>query len=175
MRAIVFLSPFDMSKRISISFLYCRRRSLSMLLKFFYSWTLVRIVGTPMMKISVWRVRELGHTSVKAKLHQNFETLRLLELVQMDQICPHWSGEPNMIRASLKLIMKRAISLIWQRVSGWLRMRWTMRCLARGALAVRTTEATPSTSMTSTVPQPNPTLLGPCGHVLRKTFVIWFS
>lgn len=90
----------------------------------------------------------------------------------MDQICVQCSRELNVICASLlKCIMKQAISLIWWRVSRWLRMWAMMRCrfqrqLAGGTSMMRTTNPPPpSASTTSTVPRLNLVLPGPHSHV----------
>lgn len=95
------------------------------------------------------------------QLRKNLETLRILELARMNQI--QCNKESNVIRVTLlKGVMKRAVSLVWRKVSGFLRVRETMICwfqhqMVPEALLVPTTEHL-NISTISAVPRPNPAL-----------------
>lgn len=74
----------------------------------------------------------------------------------MDQICMQWNRKPNVIGATLKCVIKHAVSLVWERVRGWHAMLEMMGCwfqvqMVRGALVMRTMETTPSALTTMTM------------------------
>lgn len=57
-------------------------------------------------------VRGLSGKGLKCNSAKRFETLKLLDRAQVDQVCAQCNGEPEVIRASLlKCVMKRAFTL----------------------------------------------------------------